>query len=155
MTPQISKEASEVKDLIPSMNVSLPTPTQQNQDEKVLVSDEALLGIYNEILTTIKEDTKEIDDTLNNFANLMWNEGDASTSTKEALVRLIEIKSGQSEKLTKVADLLTRIKLKERDTFPRYLAANQNNTINIGDGGKRALLEALEKAKKNIKKEEE
>jgi hypothetical protein len=26
---------------------------------------------------------------------------------------------------------MTRIKLKERDSFPRYLAASQNNTINI------------------------
>jgi hypothetical protein len=150
---KITEEASEVKDLIPSMNVSLPT--NPNNEEKVLVSDEALLGIYNEILTTIKKDTQEIDSTLANFANLMWNDGDSSTSTKEALVRLIEIKSGQAEKLTRVADLLTRIKLKERDTFPKYLAANQNNTINIGDGGKRALLEALEKAKKNAKRDEE
>jgi hypothetical protein len=55
-----------------------------------------------------------------------------------------------SDKMSKVADLMTRIKLKERDTFPKYLAAQQNNTINIGNNGnnsRRSLIEALNKAK--------
>jgi hypothetical protein len=30
------------------------------------------------------------------------------------------------------AELMTRVKLRERDTFPRYLAASQTNNINIG-----------------------
>ena len=51
--------------------------------------------------------------------------------------------------MAKIADLVTRVKLKERDTFPRYLAASQNNTINVGDGAKRALLEAINKAQKD------
>jgi len=78
------------------------------------------------------------------------NDGDATSSTKEALVNLIKIKSDMSDKMSKVADLMTRIKLKERDTFPKYLAAQQNNTINIGNNGnnsRRSLIEALNKAK--------
>jgi hypothetical protein len=52
-----------------------------------------------------------------------------------------------------VADLMTRVKLKERDTFPKYLAAHQNNTINIGEnnGTKRDLLKQIERAKKKTK----
>jgi hypothetical protein len=50
--------------------------------------------------------------------------------------------------MAKIADLMTRIKLKDKDTFPRYLAANQNNTININSGNnKRQFLEALNKKK--------
>ena len=77
---------------------------------------------------------------------MVFNEGDSTTSSKEAVVNLIKLRSEQSDKMTKVADLMTRIKLKERDTFPRYMAASQNNTINIG-GDRRALLEAITKAK--------
>ena len=81
---------------------------------------------------------------------MVMNDGDATSSTKEALVNLIKIKSDMSDKMSKVADLMTRIKLKERDTFPKYLAAQQNNTINIGNNGnnsRRSLIEALNKAK--------
>jgi hypothetical protein len=50
--------------------------------------------------------------------------------------------------MSKVADLMTRIKLKDKDTFPKYLAANQSNTININSGNnKRQLIEAINKAK--------
>lgn len=53
-----------------------------------------------------------------------------------------------TDKMSKVADLMTRVKLKDKDTFPKYLAANQNNTINISEGGsRRALIEAVNKAK--------
>ena len=53
-----------------------------------------------------------------------------------------------TDKMSKVADLMTRVKLKDKDTFPKYLAANQNNTINISEtGSRRALIEAVNKAK--------
>jgi uncharacterized protein Yka (UPF0111/DUF47 family) len=80
---------------------------------------------------------------------MVFNGGDSTTSSKEALINLIKVKSDTADKMSKIADLMTRIKLKERDTFPRYLAASQNNTINVGDGAKRALLEAIDKAQKD------
>ena len=53
-----------------------------------------------------------------------------------------------SDKMSKIADLMTRIKIKDKDTFPKYLAANQNNTININSGNsKRQFLESLNKKK--------
>jgi hypothetical protein len=137
--------------LVPSMNVGVPAK-QEPENSKEIVSDEMVLGLYAEILNTIKQDRTEIDDVLVKFMDMVLNEGDSTTSSKEALVNLIKMKTDQADKMSKVADMMTRVKLKEKDTFPRYLAASQNNTINIGDGGqKRALLEAIDKARKEKK----
>lgn len=141
-------DIEELKKIIPSMNLNVPK-TQENQDVSCIVSDDMLLGLYGEILTNLRDDRLEIDQLLSNFVDMVINEGDSTTSSKEAVVNLVKIKNDTADKMTKVADLMTRIKLRERDTFPKYLAAHQNNTINIGDSNnKRALIEALNKAKK-------
>jgi hypothetical protein len=114
-----------------------------------LISDETVVTVYEEILNNLRTDRIEVDEYLNNFADMVFNGGDSTTSSKEALINLIKVKSDTADKMSKIADLMTRIKLKERDTFPRYLAASQNNTINVGDGAKRALLEAIDKAQKD------
>lgn len=146
---EIEQIPKNIKDIIPSMNVG----EIQKKEEESLITDEHLLTIYGEIANNIRGDRGEIEKLLTNFIDMVLNEGDSTTSSKEAVVNLIKLKAEQSDKLTKIADLMTRIKLKERDTFPRYLAASQNNTINIGDD-RRALLEAITKAKKSAKKDE-
>ena len=75
---------------------------------------------------------------------MIINDGDASSASKEAIVNLLKIKSDTSDKMSKVADLMTRVKLKEKDTFPRYLAAQQNNKVVI-EGSKRDLLKSISK----------
>jgi hypothetical protein len=137
-----------IESLIPSMNVNLPAKTEEGPPEEEMITDEALLTLYGDIMTNIRNDRQEVSDYVANMAEMVFNEGDATTSSKEALVNFVKIKSDLSDKAVKIADLMTRIKLKARDTFPRYLAANQNNIINIGDSGqKRQLLEAINKAK--------
>jgi len=148
-TSEIEEIPENVKDIMPSMNVG----EIQKKEEETLITDESLLTIYGEIADNIRGDRDDIEDVLNNFINMVFNDGDSTTSSKEAVVNLIKLKAEQSDKMAKIADLMTRIKLKERDTFPRYLAASQNNTINIGNG-RRALLEAITKAKKSPKKDE-
>jgi len=69
---------------------------------------------------------------------------DASSASKEAIVNLLKIKTDTADKMAKIADLMTRIKLKERDTFPRYLAAQQNNKVII-EGSKREMIKSLNK----------
>ena len=164
MTPEMQAEKMEMDkvelmpedvpenldQIIPSMNVGVPQ-TQPEPDQN-LIKDEQLLGIYKEIMTSIESDKKEISDVLNFFVDLVVNDGDSTTSSKESLVNLLKLKTDQADKMTRVADLMTRLKLKERDTFPRYLAAHQTNQINIGDNGqKKALLEMLNKQKKEKK----
>jgi|694.fasta_scaffold23718_7 cellobiose-specific phosphotransferase system component IIA len=131
--------------IVPSMNL----PAQQSEDQiSNIVSDEKLVDVYNEVLDNIRQDRKQVDEFINNFADLVINEGDSTSASKEALVNLLKLKHDTSDKMAKIADLMTRIKLKDKDTFPRYLAANQNNTININSGNnKRQFLEALNKKK--------
>lgn len=143
-------EQEDYQRIIPAMNVMPPAVPPQKEEN--LISDDTMLGMYAEILEKIKTDRTEIDDYIARFADLVFNDGDATTASKEALINLIKLKSESADKMSKVADLMTRIKLKERDTFPRYLAAHQNNTINIGDNGaKQALLQAINKAQKKKK----
>jgi hypothetical protein len=142
----LDEKPKEDNSLIPSMNLNL---SNQNNDVSQLISDETVVTVYEEILNNLRTDRIEVDEYLNNFADMVFNGGDSTTSSKEALINLIKVKSDTADKMAKIADLMTRIKLKERDTFPRYLAASQNNTINVGDGAKRALLEAINKAQKD------
>ena len=142
----LDEEPKEENSLAPSMSLNL---SNQNNDVSELVSDETVVTVYEEILNNLRTDRIEVDEYLNNFADMVFNGGDSTTSSKEALINLIKVKSDTADKMAKIADLMTRVKLKERDTFPRYLAASQNNTINVGDGAKRALLEAINKAQKD------
>lgn len=131
------------KDILPAMNVAALPPQQED-----LISNDAMLGIYAEILDQIKNDRTEINGCIAKFSNFVFNDGDATTASKEALVNLIKLKAEAADKMSRVADLMTRVKLKERDTFPRYLSAKQENTIHIGSNStKRALLQAINKAK--------
>jgi hypothetical protein len=141
-------EVDEFQDLLPKMNVGISNNMQQG-DVSNLIGDEELISDYNEIMNMIRDDRKQVSEFIDNMADMVINEGDATSSSKEALVNLVKMKTDLADKMVKIADLKTRIKLKERDTFPRYLAANQNNTINIGESSsRRALIEAVNKAKK-------
>lgn len=114
-----------------------------------IVSDNDLINIYDDIVGMVKKDRAEVDEVLSNFINMVMNEGDGSTASKEAIVNLLKMKMDSADKLSKVADLKTRVKLKERSTFPAYLA--QHNTYNLGDNqlDKRAMLEKINDAKKD------
>lgn len=133
----------DVESLIPSMNVDNNISTFEETKE-CIVSDGSLLGLYEEILDDCREDRKGIEEVLSTFMDMVLNDGDASSASKEAIVNLIKIKSDTSDKMSKVADLMTRVKLKEKDTFPRYLAAQQNNKVVI-EGSKRDLLKSINK----------
>jgi hypothetical protein len=144
-------ETKEIKEAIPSLNLNIEG--KSNKEETTIVSDEQLLDIYKEIMENIREDRKQVSEFIDNFADMVINEGDATSSSKEGLVNLIKVKTDMSDKMSKVADLMTRIKMKDRDTFPKYLAASQNNTINISSN-KRQLIEAINKKGKIIENDE-
>jgi hypothetical protein len=135
-------------EVIPSMNVTSLSVQDSENSLSNIVSDEQLVDVYQEVLENIRQDRKQTDEFINNFADLVINEGDSTSASKEALVNLLKLKHDTSDKMAKIADLMTRIKLKDKDTFPKYLAANQNNTININSGNnKRQFLESLNKKK--------
>lgn len=133
----------DVEVLLPSMNVSkdlLPTP----DEKECIIGDTTLVSLYEEILSNCRDDRSKVDEILSTFLEMVINDGDASSASKEAIVNLMKIKSDTADKMSKVADLMTRIKLKDKDTFPRYLAAQQNNKVVI-EGSKRDLLKSISK----------
>jgi ABC-type transporter Mla subunit MlaD len=108
------------------------------------ITDGDLHEIYSEILGDLRNDRKEIDSLLNNFVEMVMNEGDSSSSSKEAVVNLIKVKSDIADKKTKIADLMTTLRLKDKSVSK--VTANQTNHIHITD--KRNLLETLNNIKK-------
>jgi hypothetical protein len=122
------------------------------KEELSLISDDNLLGVYDEIMNNLRSDRKQVDELVDTFSNMVVNDGDSSTSSKEALVNLLKTKIETSDKMSKIADLMTRIKLKQPDTFPPYLNKNKEsgNTINIYDSSginRKSLLEKIQKEK--------
>jgi hypothetical protein len=121
-------ELEKTQESLPQESEAPAAPTELSN----LISDEMLLGVYGEILDNIRLDRVQVDEYLNEFANMVINDGDATTSSKEALINLIKTKSDMADKMTRVADLMTRIKMKDRDTFKPYLNGKAtHNTINI------------------------
>ena len=108
------------------------------------VTDGDLLNIYSEILGDLRNDRSEIDSLLSNFVEMVMNEGDSSSASKEAVVNLIKVKSDIADKKTKIADLMTTLRLKDKSVSK--LTANQTNHIHITD--KRNLLETINSLKK-------
>lgn len=117
-----------------------PAVLTQNTLETV-VSDQDLLNIYNEIMEDLRNDRKEVDSILANFVEMVMNEGDSTSASKEALVNLAKLKSEIAIGKTKVADLMTSLKLKEKQISK--INATQNNNITITD--RRNLIETINK----------
>lgn len=125
-------------------------PVENNSGELSIISNEMLLGIYGEILDNIRQDRVQIDSYVNEFAEMVINTGDASSASKEALVNLVRAKMDASDKMSKVADLMTRLKMKDTNTFKPYMNKG-NNTINIIENSsgksKSAIMKELKKKK--------
>lgn len=137
----------DVDAIMPSMKVAkeLIEPEQK----ECIVKDEILLNLYDEILGNCRKDRDQCTEVMTNFLDMVMNDGDASSASKEAIVNLLKVKTDLSDKMSKVADLMTRIKLKDKDTFPRYLAAQQQNHIHLGESvSKRELIKLTNKVKK-------
>lgn len=125
----------------------------ESEKELSIISDEALLGVYGEIMDNLRSDREQVSDLVDTFSNMVLNDGDGSTSSKEALVNLVKTKMDASDKMTRIADLMTRIKLKQPDTFQPWMSKAREkggNTINIYDSGginRKSLMEEIQKEK--------
>ncbi len=122
-----------------------------NNQPLPIIDDGTLLDLYQEILQICRDDRRECDQYIVNFAELVLNEGDSTTSSKEALVNLMKVKSDIPDKMSKIAQEMTRLKLKETIPVKVTNAKQENVTVNIGDvsGNKRALIEMIENMTKS------
>lgn len=144
-------ENEELEKLLPQINVTVPQPQEEKES---IIPPEMLLGLFSEALDDVRKEKEQLDELINNFVDMVINEGDSTTSSKEALVNLVKIKTDTTNNKTKIIDLITRVHLKEKDTFPKYLNLHAQQTNNIaGPTDKRELIKAINKIKK--KKDQE
>jgi hypothetical protein len=150
----VETKTQQGNEMMPSMNISVPA-SRQAGDISTLVDDDQLVGIYDEITNTLRQDREEIDELLNNFSNMVFNEGDASNASKEAVVSLMKLKTDTADKMSKVADLMTRLKMKERDTMAGWQKSqyNQTNHLTI-QTDKRDFIEKMQKEDRERNKKE-
>lgn len=127
---------------------------QSQEKEMSLISDDSLLGIYGEIMENLRDDRSQVSTLVDTFSNMVLNDGDSSTASKEALVNLLKTRIETSDKMTRIADLMTRIKLKQPDTYQPWMGRGKEkggNTINIYDASginRKSLMEKIQKEKK-------
>ena len=138
-------------EIMPTMDTNpLPVP----KEKKCIIEDQKLLDLYDELLEQGREDRKQAQELVVNFVDMVVNDGDATSSSKEAMVALLKLKSDVTDKMAKIADLMTRHKLKERNTFQPYLANHTHTHSNVTietNNSKRDILKKLEANKKKQK----
>ena len=109
-----------------------PTALVTMVEEKPLFKDEQIVGYFAEAIECIKEDRKEANERYLQMADFIINgSGDASSSTKEAMTALLKIKSDGVSQMTKLLDLMIRLKMKERVTPSQIHAFQQNNKYEV------------------------
>ena len=124
---------------LPSIQLKVPP----EGGEKPFVSDEKILSYYEEVIENLREDRKEAQLMYENFAEMVIDNGDASPASKEALVNCLRVKTEANDRMIKILDLWTRIKMKDKDTFPKFMAVQQNNKVIKGDGSTRKMIETM------------
>ena len=152
-TSNISEE--DLEELMPKMQVSVPS--QPMQEAPPLISDPKYLDLLDEIANNIREDRKQCAEFVDNLADMVMNNGDATSASKEALVNMVKIKTDCQDKMLKVADLMTRVKLKNPYAYSGpHLNALQQNNFNLGTTDKnfnqKELIRAINKVKKKKEK---
>jgi len=147
--PSAEINSDDLEDFSPKMNVSVPEPA----DATHLIPDDQYLNFLQEIITGIRDDGKQVSSYIDNFAEMVINGGDATSSSKEAFVNLVKVKTDLQDKMLKVADLMTRLKMKNTYAYSGpHLNALQQNNYNIGsdniDFNRKELIRAINHAKK-------
>lgn len=144
------KDNYEIKDVEENFPILVPNSLELIKEGDIdrLIPDNKLLGVYQDILTNVQNDRQEISDILEKFLDMVLNGGDATSASKEAVVGLIKSKSDANDQVIKIADLMTRLKMKEKNTFNPAIHAHQHNTYNVGklDEEKDILIQEIEKA---------
>ncbi len=125
-----------------AMNVNVP-PTDPNAQ---LVKPEQIVGMCKAIADDLESEKAEITEAYTNFAEMVFNAGDATSASKEALVNLLKLRSDLVDKKSRLAEMMMKVFLKEG---VKSVTAHQHNDFHIGD--KKALLQELNNLDKEKK----
>jgi len=104
---------------------------EQPKESTDLIPDEQVVSYYEDAISCIKEDREEAHERYLDFCEMVLNEGDPSSATKEGLVNLLKLKNDGVNQMIKVLDLWTRLKMKERATKSEVYAYQQNNKYEV------------------------
>ena len=135
---------AEVEDLPEPPQMLVPTVATPQSSAQPLFEDEEMLKLVGETLSNMRNDRKQLDTLISNFVEMVFNEGDSTTASKEALVALMIAKTNMSDKQMKIVDTISKFKLKEMASAPKSVTANQENHYHFG-GTRRSFLEQINK----------
>lgn len=123
-----------------AFNVNVPATTDKNE----LVQAGQIVSLCQNVLSDIEGEKEEINQAYNNFSEMVFNAGDATSASKEALVNLLKLKSDMVDKKMKMAEFLLKAFTKDG---PKTVTAHQHNDFHIG-GDKRSLFAEMDKEEK-------
>jgi hypothetical protein len=102
------------------MNISVP-PTQADTQ---LIATEQVVELVKVVMGDIDVEKNEIQEAYVNFAEMVFNAGDATGASKEALVNLLKLKSDLIDKKTRMLEMMMKVYNKEG---PKTVIAHQHN----------------------------
>jgi len=105
-----------------AMNINLPP-----QQEISLVQAEQIIGLVQTVMDDISVEKNEIQEAYVNFAEMVFNSGDATSASKEALVNLLKLKSDLIDKKSRMLEMMMKVYNKDGQG-PKTIIANQHNT---------------------------
>lgn len=123
---------------LPQVAMNINLPAQEPKSE--IVQAEQIVSMCRDIMTNIVEEGDEIKEAYVNFADMVFNSGDATAASKEALVNLLKLRSDLVDKKTRIMEMLVKA---YKDVGPKSVTAHQHNDFIISD--KRKLLQELDK----------
>jgi len=108
----------------------------QKEENAILISDNKILGYYEKAIQNIDADRSDAGEKFDVLFDEVINGGDATTASKEMATNFFKMKLEASDRMIKILDLWTRVKLREKNTMSDYQKArtnikNQQNNINI------------------------
>lgn len=130
-----------------AMNINIPPNTIDP-----LIKPDQIIGMCKQIADDLESEKAEITEAYVNFSEMVFNAGDATSASKEALVNLLKLRSDLVDKKSKLAEMMLKLFLKDG---VKTVTAHQHNDFSIA--GKKELLQELNKIdreKSKSKKEE-
>lgn len=141
---KIKEITKELIELIPPIDLNLPELVNNQEMLNSLIADKLVMQLATNLLEEVESDKYDIEEIRDRFKDLIFNEGDSSSSSKEAITNLTKLKIDQTDKKIKLLELINKTK----DKYRYKLEANQTNNINIG-------MTKSEKYKKLLEKSED
>jgi hypothetical protein len=127
-----------------AMNIGLPAPTEP----AAIVHSDQIVGLVKDVMDNIEAEKNEIQEAYVNFAEMVFNAGDATGASKEALVNLLKLKSDLVDKKTRMLEMMMKVYNREGQG-PKTIVAHQHNDMHVHD--KRKLFAEIDKEAKNEK----